>query len=198
MAAAEAGADAIGLVLRPQSPRAVDVTLAAQIREAIPPFVSLVVLLVNPQKEEVDAVIAEIIPDVLQFHGNESEAFCSSFGLPFLKALGVRDEAELQTAMLEYPSAQGLLLDRYDPERVGGTGEVFDWKQVPEESQQRLIVAGGLSADNVSAVITMLRPWAVDVSTGVESSPGRKVKDKMAHFCTAVHAADAKIAATSV
>ena len=198
MVAAEAGADAIGLVLWSPSPRAVDLSLAARIRKVLPPFVSVVVLFVNPQKDEVNAAISAVNPDVLQFHGDESEAFCCSFGLPFLKALGVRGETELQALMQDYPSAQGLLLDRYDPERVGGTGEVFDWDAVPREHQQRLVVAGGLSAENVSEAITTLRPWAVDVSSGVESSPGKKLEHKIDSFCMAVRTADAKLATKSL
>ena len=187
IAAAQAGADAIGIVFWPKSPRAVSMQQAADIVAALPPFVTTVGLFVDPDAAAVTQASRAIALDCLQFHGHESAEFCAGFELPWIKALHVRSSDELSRQMQQYKAAAGLLLDSFDPKLIGGTGVTFDWGQVPGERQRPLIVAGGLNAQNVAAAVRQLHPWAVDVSTGVESAPGLKDAQKMTRFVEAVH-----------
>lgn len=174
LAAAHAGADAIGLVFAPQSPRRVTLAEAVAITRALPPFVSTVALFVNADRTEVEAVLAGLRPDLLQFHGDETPEFCASFGVPYIKAVRVRPGLDLLQFDATYGTARGLLLDAYHPQRHGGTGERFDWNLIPRGLSKPCILAGGLTPDNVAQAVQRVRPWAVDVSSGVEASPGIK------------------------
>lgn len=189
LAAAEAGADAIGLVFYPPSPRAIGVEAAAAILAALPPFVSTVGLFVNAQRSWVEKVLQSCPLDLLQFHGDEIAANCSGFGRPYIKALRVLGEEDLRPRLRAHPDARGFLLDRAVPQLWGGSGETFSWWRLPALDKP-LILAGGLSPDNVAEAIAITRPYAVDVSSGVEASPGRKDHGKMRDFVARVRAAD--------
>jgi phosphoribosylanthranilate isomerase len=190
LAAARAGADAIGLVFYAKSPRNVDPILAAEISGDLPPFVTRVALFVNPSIEEVETVLRQARPDVLQFHGEESPAFCRSFGVPYLKAARVKPGVDLLQFATLYADAQGLLLDAWSEGTHGGTGERFDWALIPPDLPRPVILAGGLHAGNVAEAISAVRPWAVDVSSGVEASKGIKDAAKIAAFMKEVRNAD--------
>ncbi len=187
-AAVAAGVDAIGLVFYPKSPRHVSIANAAVIARAVGPFVTVVGLFVDAAADEIDRVLAQVPLHVLQFHGNETPAFCASFQRPFVKAIRMAEGTDLPALEQTYTDAGalGLLLDSYSPAAPGGTGETFNWERIPRERRLPLILAGGLSPDNVVAAVTQVRPYAVDVSSGVEIAPGRKDSARMAAF---VHAA---------
>lgn len=182
LAAAAAGADAIGLVFYAPSPRAVDAAQAARIVAALPPFVTTVGLFVDAEPAAVRAVLAEVPLDLLQFHGEESDAYCRQFGRPYLKAVRVRSADQLRDVAAQWPGAAGILLDSYKPGVPGGTGEVFDWRLVPRERDWNLVLAGGLAAGNVRQAIDEMQPWAVDVSGGVEAAKGIKDVAKINAF----------------
>ncbi|WP_035851667.1 phosphoribosylanthranilate isomerase [Deefgea rivuli] len=173
---AKLGADAIGLVFYPPSPRHVSADVAAEIVAALPAFVMSVGLFVNESAEVVSSVLAKVPLDLLQFHGDEDLAYCSQFGRPFIKALRVKPDLNL----LEYaqrfvsPLCRGLLLDAWVDGVPGGTGESFDWSVLPSEWPLPLILSGGLHPENVASAVERVQPWAVDVSSGVESSKGVK------------------------
>lgn len=192
-AAGRAGADAVGLVFHPGSARRVDIGAAREIAAAIGPFVSSVALFVNPTRDAVETVVAGMRPDLLQFHGNETPAFCEQFGVPYLKAVGVGTRQLEEEDLALHPGARALLLDTLDPQRHGGTGRRFDWSLVPASRRRPLILAGGLDAKNVEDAILATRPWAVDVSSGVESAPGRKDPGKIGDFMRAVARAHAAL-----
>lgn len=181
LACARLGADAIGLVFYPRSPRAVSIEQAQVIVAALPPFVTTVALFVNPERAEVDAVLQTVRPDLLQFHGHETADFCRQFGVRYLKALPVLAGVDLLQSATEYADAAALLLDT-PTEAFGGCGESFDWSLIPAELGSRCVLAGGLDATNVAAAIRQVRPWAVDVSSGVEVKKGIKDADKIAAF----------------
>ncbi len=190
LAAAEAGADAIGLVFYGPSPRAVTLQQAAEIQSVLPPFVTTVGLFVNPQADEVRDALAAVPLDCLQFHGDESPAFCSGFQKPWIKAIRVNDAHSVSEARLKpYGAAQGLLLDTADAQVAGGSGKSFDWSLMPASSQQALILAGGLTPANVAKAVKQVKPYAVDVSSGVESAPGTKDAALIRDFVLAVHEA---------
>lgn len=193
-AAAAAGADALGVVFHPPSPRAVEPSLAREIAAAAGPFVAIVALFVDPAPAAVERVLAVLRPDLLQFHGAEPEAFCASFGVPYLKVLRVGERALGEAELAAYPGARGLLLDTLDPGSHGGTGRSFDWRLVPGGAARRLVLAGGLNAANVESAILRVRPWAVDVSSGIEASPGIKDVGRMGDFMRAVWRANAALA----
>ena len=180
--ASRLGVDAIGLVFYDKSPRAVTLEQAQAITAALPPFVTVVALFVDPGPEEVEAVLTAVPVDLLQFHGDESPQFCARFKHPFIKAVRMRDGVDLAEVCQQYHSAQGLLLDSFQPGVPGGTGSVFDWTVVPENLDLPIILAGGLSAGNVAEAIKQVRPYAVDVSGGVEVDKGIKDVAKMAAF----------------
>lgn len=180
VAAAHAGADAIGLVFYAPSPRAVDIAKAQAIVAALPPFVTVVALFVDPTAVEVETVLQNVVVDVLQFHGNEAPEFCARFSRPYLKALRMREGIDLATEATRYASAQGLLLDTYKEGVAGGTGESFDWIRVPRNLTVPIILAGGLTPVNIATAIQQARPYAVDVSGGVEAAKGIKDAVKMA------------------
>ena len=182
LAAAEAGADAIGLVFYAKSPRNVGLDQAASIVRVLPPFVTTVALFVNPQPSDVEAVLRQVRPDVLQFHGEEPPEFCRSFGVPYLKAARVRPQTDLLQFAAIYADAQGLLLDAWSEAGHGGTGERFDWNMIPEHVPKPIILAGGLSPANVGRAIELVHPWAVDVSSGIEVAKGIKDAALIAAF----------------
>ncbi|WP_028696255.1 phosphoribosylanthranilate isomerase [Pseudomonas cremoricolorata] len=186
LAAAEAGADAIGLVFYAKSPRAVDIHQARAIIAALPPFVTTVGLFVNASRCELGEILDAVPLDLLQFHGDETAAQCEGHGRPYIKALRVRAGDDLEAACQSYPGACGMLLDAYVAGVPGGTGQAFDWSLVPATLSKPIILAGGLAADNVGAAIAQVRPYAVDVSGGVERSKGIKDAGKIQAFMQAV------------
>ncbi|MEW5769621.1 MAG: phosphoribosylanthranilate isomerase [Pseudomonadota bacterium] len=193
LVAARAGADAIGLVFVGQSPRCVAPAQAAAIARALPPFVTSVALFVNPSAAEVDDVLKTVRPDVLQFHGEESADFCRAFGVPWLKAARVRPGTDLLQYAAHHAGAQGVLLDAYAPDAHGGTGHRFDWDLIPPGLPLPVILAGGLDAGNVGEAVRRVRPWAVDVSSGVEAAKGIKDAAKIAAFVNEVKRVDVQL-----
>jgi phosphoribosylanthranilate isomerase len=190
LAAAAAGADAIGLVFYANSPRAVNVEQAVAICAALPPFVSSVGLFVNAPVEAVNNVLHCVPLTTLQFHGDETPEYCSQFARPYLKALRMHPDMDVTAAAEEFAEAKALLLDTYRAGVAGGTGEIFDWQRVPRALASRIILAGGLNADNVAQAIAQVRPYAVDISGGVESAPGIKDVTRIHSFVAAVRRAD--------
>lgn len=180
------GADAIGLVFYPDSPRAVSPGQAAAIVAALPPFVTAVGLFVNAQPGAVRDILAQVPLDLLQFHGDETPEFCVQFGRPYLKALRVRAGVDLLQCAQDFHGARGLLLDAYVEGMRGGTGATFDWTLIPESLPLPVVLSGGLDAGNVGAAIRAVRPWAVDVSSGVESAKGIKDAERIASFMNGV------------
>ena len=188
-AAVEAGADAIGFVLYPASPRYVTPQRAAELAKRIPPFVDVVGLFVNAAPEAVRAACAELPINLLQFHGDEDAAYCRQFARPWLRAARMRPGLDLVEFARSFHDARGLLLDAF-VEGYGGGGHVFDWTLIPPDLPGYLVLSGGLHAANVGDAIRRVRPAAVDVSSGVEVSKGIKDHDKMRAFVAAVRAAD--------
>lgn len=186
LACARHGADAIGLVFYPPSTRHVSAERAREIARALPPFVTTVALFVDPTAAEVEKVLHEVRPDVLQFHGNEAPEFCASFGVSWLKAVRVKAGLNLVEYATRYREAQGLLLDAYVEGQAGGTGQSFDWALIPAGLPLPVVLSGGLDAGNVAAAIRQVRPWAVDVSSGVEAAKGIKDEAKIAAFMQGV------------
>lgn len=180
------GCDAIGLVFYGPSPRNVDIQRAAEIVAALPPFVSSVGLFVDAMPGEINTVLAEVQLDLLQFHGEESPDACRLYGLPYMKAVRVRDDTNLLQYATQYQDARALLLDAFLPGVAGGTGHVFDWSLIPQQLPVPLVLAGGLTPDNVAGAIRQVRPYAVDVSGGVEESKGIKNAAKIAAFMQGV------------
>jgi phosphoribosylanthranilate isomerase len=190
LAAVEAGADAIGLVFYPPSPRAVDLEQALAIRRALPPFVASVALFVNADAGAVESVIERLRPSLLQFHGDESPAECARFAYPYVRAARMRPGLDLVDFASRYASAQGILVDAF-VDGYGGGGEVFDWSLIPRNVDFPIVLSGGLNARNVAQAVRCVRPWAVDVSSGVESARGVKSAAAMREFVAAVREADA-------
>ena len=184
------GVDAIGLVFWPHSARAVTPDQARDIVAGLPPFVTTVGLFVDATDAELDTVLARVPLDLLQFHGDETPEACRAFGRPYLKAVRMRPEVDLARVAGEYADATGLLVDAYVSGQPGGTGATFDWSHLPAEPAFPLILAGGLEAGNVADAIRQVRPWAVDVSGGVESAKGIKDAAKMATFMQGVRDGD--------
>ena len=194
LCAASAGADAIGLIFYPPSPRAVTIEQATSISNVLPPFVSTVALFVNASVQEVEGVIRHLRPSILQFHGDEDAAFCTQFGVPFIKAIRVGETmrpADLLEYADEFKAARAVLLDTLAQGLYGGSGESFDWKLIPTEMRRRVLLSGGLHPENVSGAIHLIRPWAVDVSSSVEASKGVKDHAKIHKFIEEVRNADA-------
>ena len=188
LAAVEAGADAIGLVFYAQSPRAVTFQQARAIIAALPPFVTTVGLFVNASRCELGEILDAVPLDLLQFHGDETSEQCEGFHRPYIKALRVKAGDDIAAACRAYPGASGILLDTYVEGVPGGTGEAFDWSLVPRGLSKPIILAGGLTPDNVAAAIAQVRPYAVDTSGGVEQSKGIKDPAKIKAFIQAVRA----------
>jgi phosphoribosylanthranilate isomerase len=202
VAAAHAGADAIGLVFWSGTPRCVNLGQARSIVAALPSFVTVVGLFVDPQPEAVRSVLAAVPLDILQFHGDERPELCSSFDRPYIKAVPMRPGVDLLQYAARFDAAHGLLFDAFQPNGPpGGTGTTFDWAKLPPQltdpSTRRLILSGGLTPQNVAAAVRQLRPWAVDVSSGVEitgadgkARKGIKSATKIVAFIREVRSAD--------
>lgn len=186
LAAIDAGADAIGFVFYAKSPRAVTVVQAREIIAALPPFVTTVGLFVNCSRCELTEIL-EVVPlDLLQFHGDETAAECDGYHRPYIKALRVQAGDDIAARCRAYPNASGILLDTYVAGVPGGTGEAFDWSLIPKSLSKPIILAGGLTPANVAQAIAQVRPYAVDVSGGVEAGKGIKDHDKIRAFMEAV------------
>ena len=184
-AAVFAGADALGLVFYPPSPRYLDIAAAADLAAAVPPFVTTVGLFVNAEPAVVRETLAAVPVHLLQFHGDEDDAYCRQFNRPYVKAARVRPEMDLVQYAARFPSAQAILLDAF-VEGFGGAGKVFDWSLIPKNLGKPVILSGGLDVNNVVDAIQRLRPLAVDVSSGVEAAKGIKDAAKMRAFVSAV------------
>jgi phosphoribosylanthranilate isomerase len=189
VAAAHAGADAIGLVFYPKSPRYLSAERAVEIRDALPPFVQTVALFVNADAAQIAQVLGRVRPSMLQFHGEETAEFCAQFGTPFVKACRIRPGVDALQYLQPFSRAAAWLVDSFVPE-YGGVGESFDWSLVPRGLARPLILSGGLDAKNVAGAIRAVRPWGVDVSSGVESAKGIKDAGKMAAFVAEARNAD--------
>lgn len=189
--AVQAGADALGFVFYDKSPRAITIDQAWAVFQTLPAFVTTTALFVNPDVALVERVIEDLKIDLLQFHGDESPAFCEQFSRPYIKAVRMQPVTDLEKLASQYGSSQGLLLDTYVKGIPGGTGAAFNWGWVLPEKRQNVtlpvILAGGLNDENVGQAIRAVRPWAVDVSGGVESAPGQKSPEKIQAFIQAVN-----------
>jgi len=193
LAATRCGADAIGLVFYHRSPRHVSVAQARQLAGALPPFVSVVGLFVDAEAAFVREVLANVPLDLLQFHGDESAKYCAQFDHPYLKAIRVKAGVDLLQCASDFRSAKGLLLDAHVEGIPGGTGTAFDWALIPKQLPLPVILSGGLDAENVAAAIEYVRPYAVDVSSGVEASKGIKDTAKIAAFINEVKQIDIQL-----
>jgi phosphoribosylanthranilate isomerase len=190
IAAARAGVHAIGFIFHPPSPRNIEIPRARAIVRALPPFITSVGVFVDPERAFVEVVLREIRLGLLQFHGDEDPAFCAGFGVPYVKAVRVRQDLDLLQYASVFRGAQALLLDAYVPGNHGGTGQTFDWSLIPPSLPLPVVLSGGLDAGNVAAAIERVRPWAVDVSSGVEVDKGIKDAAKIAAFMRGVRDAD--------
>lgn len=189
--AVEAGADAIGLVFYPDSPRALGAEDGARIASALPPFVTVAGLFVDPDRDEVAAVLERCPLDILQFHGEETPELCRAFGRRYLKAVRVTRETDVRP-YAEAHGPQRLLLDTHVPGQAGGTGQTFQWSVLPEELAGKAVLAGGLTPANVTEAVRTVRPFAVDVSSGVEEHPGVKSAERIAAFVQGVRDGDSR------
>ena len=190
LAAARAGAHAIGLVFHAASPRAVSVETAREIARSLPPFVTVVGLFVDAPAERVRTVLQAVPLQLLQFHGAEPPDYCAQFPLPYLKAVRVEAGVDLLQYALRYSAAKGLLLDAFVAGSHGGTGNAFDWDLIPPNLPLPVVLAGGLTPDNVGEAIRRVKPWAVDVSSGVEQEKGIKDAARVAAFIRGARHAD--------
>ncbi len=188
-AAVDHGADAIGFVFYASSPRAVSIAQAAELVALLPPFVASVGLFVNATEDDINCVLERVPLQLLQFHGDEAEADCARFGRPWIKAARMRAGVDLVEFASFHPGASGVLVDAF-VEGYGGGGKTFDWSLIPQGFGRPLVLSGGLDADNVVDAVRRLRPWAVDVSSGVESDKGIKDTAKIAAFIAGVRDAD--------
>lgn len=193
LAAARSGVDALGLVFYEHSPRHVSIAQAVQLVAALPPFVTSVGLFVNAEAAFVREVLAAVPLDLLQFHGDETPEYCAQFDRPYIKAIRVKDGVDLLQCASDFCSAKGLLLDAHVEGVPGGTGATFDWTLIPQQLPLPVILSGGLDAENVAAAIRQVRPYAVDVSSGVEASKGIKDAAKIARFIQEVKQADVRL-----
>jgi phosphoribosylanthranilate isomerase len=188
--ACELGVDALGFVFAEGSPRRVSPDDARALREAVAPMVASVALFLDPDERAVAAAIKALRPSLLQFHGAEEDRFCAAFGLPFLKTVPMGEGAQAPEAVADrYPSAAGFLLDGHGPGQPGGRGVAFEWRPIPR-LERPVVIAGGLHAGNVAQAIVVMRPYAVDVSSGIEMAPGHKDGARMQHFVDEVRRAD--------
>ncbi len=190
LAAVESGADAIGFVFFKPSPRCIDVERAAQIARRLPPFVTSVGLFVDADAEFIDRVVAEVGVDLLQFHGQETPVECGRHRRPWIRAVRMRTDTDLMTVQADYAAGRGLLLDAYRPGMPGGTGATFDWARIPPALASHIVLAGGLRPDNVADAVRRVRPFAVDVSGGVEAEKGIKDPRKIKAFIEEVRRAE--------
>jgi phosphoribosylanthranilate isomerase len=187
----QSGADALGLVFFPKSPRHVTLQQARKITTGIAPFVTVTGLFVNASADSVKEVLASVPLGLLQFHGEETNDQCNCFGLPFIKSIPMKSGTDLLSLMSAYPDAAGFLLDAWQPETRGGGGIVFDWEQIPEGIHTPIVLAGGLTPANVATAIRTVKPYAVDVSTGVERDKGIKSREKIEAFMREVRNSEA-------
>lgn len=192
MVAAELGADALGFIFHANSPRAIEVSEAAAIVARLPPFVTTVGVFVDAPTSFIEDVLRAVPLGLLQFHGDECPADCSAFARPYIKAVPMAGEVSVTGYMATYVEASGFVLDSHGLGRTGGTGETFDWSRFPKDSGRPVILAGGLGPLNVADAVLQTRPWAVDVSSGVERSAGVKDISKMAAFIEEVQRVDSK------
>lgn len=183
-AVVKAGAHALGLVFYSASPRFVDIEQAREIALAVGPFMTVTGLFVNAEPQFVNAVLARVPLQLLQFHGNETAQYCESFQRPYLKALRMRPDVDVAADIIAHPQASGFLLDAYRPGVPGGTGETFDWSRVPQDAGVPIVLAGGLTPANVADAVRQTRVYGVDVSGGVESAPGKKDHNQVKAFIT--------------
>jgi len=190
--AADAGADAIGLVFYRESPRFVTPGVAANVVALLPPFVTAVGLFVDATEAKIRETLAAVHLDLLQFHGSETPEFCASFGLPYVRAVAMEEGVDLLELAGRFSSARALLLDAHVPGTPGGTGRTFDWSAVPRDLPIPLILSGGLTAENVGQAVREVGPWAVDVSSGVEATRGTKDPRKIVEFIRSVRREDAR------
>jgi len=190
LAAIELGADALGFVFHAPSPRYIAPDAARAIVGRLPPFVSAVGLFVDAPLAEVRAVAASVMLDAVQFHGEEPADYCQAYGRPYLKAIRLETGTTLREAARAYAGARALLLDSYHPQLAGGTGQAFDWTLIPAQRDKPIVLAGGLHAGNVARAIRAVKPYAVDVSGGIESAKGIKDYEKMQAFVAEVHAVE--------
>ncbi len=174
ISAIDSGADAIGLVFYEKSPRYINLDKAAEITKNLPPFVSKVALFVDATSAEIKQVLESVVIDVLQFHGDESPQQCRAYGRPYIKAVRMRDDVNLHQVCNDYSDASAILIDSYIEGMHGGTGQIFDWSRIPDDLSKKIILAGGLSVENVAAAVAEVSPYAVDVSGGVEIEKGIK------------------------
>jgi phosphoribosylanthranilate isomerase len=184
--AARLGVDAIGFVMTRRSKRFVEPAAAARLRDAVPPYVTTVALVMDDEPAYIAEVLRVLRPDMLQFHGSETDEACAAYGVRYTKAIAMGEGEAALEHLHRYPQAAGLLLDGHGLGEPGGSGQRFDWALMPKDLAQPLILAGGLTADNVAEAIRVAQPWAVDVSSGIESSPGIKDRAKMERFISAV------------
>nr|WP_246191691.1 phosphoribosylanthranilate isomerase [Pseudoxanthomonas gei] len=188
--AVELGVDYLGLVFAPRSPRKLLLGHARMLRDLVPEEIAVVALVMDNPRADVEALVEAVHPDLLQFHGAETDAFCSGFGVPYLKAIAMGGTDEDAAALAAgFPGAYGLLLDGHGAGEQGGSGRRFDWRRVPQLDKP-VLLAGGLSSENVATAIHTARPWGVDVSSGIESSPGIKSADRMRTFVDEARRAD--------
>ena len=189
--AVELGVDYIGLVFAPHSPRRLLLGQARMLRELVPEEIVVVALAMDNNSSEIEAIVDNVQPDLLQFHGAEEDAFCASFAKPFFKAIAMGGETESAFARIaQFPSASGFLFDGHAAGEQGGSGKRFDWRQMPQALEKPFLLAGGLSPGNVGVAIRTARPWGVDVSSGIELSPAVKDPEAMRRFVEAVRHAD--------
>lgn len=190
--AASMGVDALGLVFYPPSPRNVEIEQAADIVKALPPFTSVVALFVDENEQRVRQVLDSVPIDLIQFHGDEAADYCRLFNRPYVKAIQMRDKVDLQDLAHQYHDASGFLLDAYHPDAKGGTGLCFNWDLIPATCSKPIILAGGLEPKNVKQAVETVKPYAVDVSSGVEAGKGIKDAEKMTVFVNEVYEGDRK------
>ncbi|SEF77417.1 phosphoribosylanthranilate isomerase [Marinobacterium lutimaris] len=190
LTAVAAGADALGFVFYAPSPRAIDAARAGEIIAQLPPFVTTTALFVDPEPELIMQVVETTGVDLLQFHGKEDPDFCERFGRPWIKALRMKPGVDLVSECDRYARGRGILLDAYRPGVPGGTGETFDWELIPADIAPKITLAGGLNPENIKNAIAAVRPYAVDVSGGVEAGKGIKSPELVKNFVAAVRDAD--------
>lgn len=190
LAVSRCGVDAIGLVFYAKSPRNIDLERAEEICKVLPAFVTVVALFKDADENFVKSVIDNVAIDLLQFHGSETEAFCQQFSKPYIKAVGMLGQSDVAVFAEQYKSSRGLLLDSHAIGEDGGSGHVFDWGTIPESIRGQIILAGGLTANNVAQAIKQVRPFAVDISSGVESSGGLKDEALIEAFMNEVKRVD--------
>ena len=193
LAAADAGADALGLIFYEGSPRGIDVEQAREIARAVPPYTTVTALFVNPERSLVERVLKAVPISQLQFHGNESAEFCRGFERPYVKSIAVSTDNEMQQVIREHWASRAFLFDTLVPGKHGGTGKTFDWTKIPKKNVGHRVLAGGLNTENVAEAIRIGIPDAVDVSSGVESSAGVKDHDLVRRFIAAAKQAGKEI-----